>query len=127
MAGRPRLPQEVARITGAMAKNPQMFRGRANPKVKSLGPAPKRMTEVQREIWDEVNADFPWLGRSDRRQVEGLVYLLEAQQTLQGEAPMSLFAEIRLTMSKLGGNPSDRTKIAAPDEDAADPADEFVN
>lgn len=125
MAGRPRLPQEVAKVTGAITKNPQMFRNRAEPKVKSLGPAPKRFTEPQKEIWDEFNADFPWLGRSDRRVV-GLAVLLQ-HEIDGGEAPLAAFAQMRLLLSSMGGTPVDRTKVSAPDDEAEDPADEFLN
>lgn len=125
MAGRPRLPQEVAKVTGAVVKNPQMFRDRAAPKVKSLGPAPKRFTPAQVEIWDEFNADFPWLGRSDRALVRMAVDL----QTLidAGDVPVSVYAQMRLCLSSMGGTPVDRSKVQAPEEESDDPADEFLN
>jgi len=125
MAGRPRLPQEVAKITGATAKNPQMFRDRAAPKVKSLGPAPKWFTPEQVELWDEINADFPWLGRPDRQLVTMAVELRSMID--EGGAPVSVYAQLRLCLSSMGGTPVDRSKVAAPDEDEADALDEFVN
>ena len=127
MAGRPRLPQEVAQVTGAVAKNAGRFKGRATPKVKSLGPAPKRFTDEQRELWNEFNADFPWLGRSDRALVESAVILRAMIQELGADAPISLHAQMRLCLSSMGGTPVDRSKVAAPEEEAQDPADEFIN
>lgn len=125
MAGRPRLPQEVAKITGAIAKNAGRFADRAAPKVRSLGPAPKKFDEDQAAIWDEFNEDFPWLGRSDRRLV-GLA--VELQSTIDaGEAPVAVYAQMRLLLSSMGGTPVDRSKVKAPDEEGADPADEFLN
>ena len=125
MAGRPRLPAEVAKITGAVAKNAGRFESRADPKVRSLGLAPKRFTDEQREIWNEFNADFPWLGRSDR----GLVRLAVELQTMidQGEAPIAVYAQMRLVLGSMGGTPVDRSKVAVPEEDDADPTDEFLN
>ncbi len=127
MAGRPRLPQEVAKITGAVAKNAGRFEGRSAPRVKSLGPAPKRFTDLQRELWDEFNADFPWLGRSDRALVESAVVMRALLQELGSDAPIALHAQMRLCLSSMGGTPVDRTKVSAPEEEPEDPADEFLN
>lgn len=125
MAGRPRLPQSVAKITGAEAKNAGRFTGRASPKVKSLGPAPKRFTDAQRELWDEFNADFPWLGRSDRALVGLAVELQSAINA--GGAPVAVYAQMRLCLSSMGGTPVDRSKVGQQEEDDEDPADEFLN
>lgn len=126
MAGRPRLPQEVASITGAVAKNAGRFKDRANPKVRSLGPAPKKYCEARAEIWDEFNEDFPWLGRSDRRLV-GLAVELQYQIDTEPEVPVAVYAQMRLLLSSMGGTPVDRSKISAPEEETKDPADEFLN
>lgn len=126
MAGRPRLPQEVAKITGAVAKNAGRFEGRSTPKIKSLGPAPKRFSPEQAEIWDEFNEDFPWLGRSDRNLV-GLAVLLQDQINKAGsEATPPMFAQMRLLLSSMGGTPVDRTKVGKPDDEDEDPAAEFL-
>lgn len=126
MAGRPRLPKEVAKITGAVAKNAGRFRDRKEPKVKSLGPAPKRFTDEQRQIWDEFNADFPWLGRSDRALVEVATNLLSQLRALGNEAPIALYAQMRMTLGQMGGTPVDRSKVGVPDDDTPDPTDEFL-
>lgn len=126
MTGRPRLPQEVAKITGAVTKNAGRFKDRANPKVRSLGPAPKRYCEARKEIWDEFNDDFPWLGRSDRRLV-GLAVELQFQIDTEPEVPVAVYAQMRLLLSSMGGTPVDRSKVAAPGEESEDPVDEFLN
>ena len=125
MAGRPRLPNEVAKVTGAIAKNAGRFKDRAKPKVLSLGTAPKHYDEVQVEIWDEFNADFPWLGRSDRALVRLAVDL--QMMINSGEAAVNVYAQMRLLLSSMGGTPVDRSKVAATDDDDADPMDEFLN
>lgn len=125
MAGRPRLPNDVAKLTGANLKDPQRFRNRFDPKaVKSLGPAPKQFDDDQREIWDMFNADFPWLGRADRSLVKMAVMM--DQMIDSGEAPVAVFAQYRLLLSSMGGTPVDRSKVSAPDDDGKDPADEFL-
>ena len=127
MAGRKRIPQEVAKITGAIAKNAGRFEGRSAPKVKSLGLPPKRFTPEQAEIWGEFNSDFPWLGRSDRRHV-GLAVLLQSQIDAAGmEATPTMIAQMRLLLSGMGGSPVDRSKVGTTDDDETDPADEFIN
>lgn len=123
---RPRLPQEVAKITGAVAKNAGRFKGRSDPKVKSLGPAPKRYTKEQKEIWDEFNSDFPWLGRSDRRVV-GLAVKLQDMIDTEPDCPIAVYAQMRMLLSAMGGTPVDRSKVSAPEEEEVDPADEFLN
>ena len=123
---KPRLPQEVAKITGAVAKNAGRFRGRATPKVKSLGLPPKRFSVAQAEIWNEFNEDMPWLGRSDRRVV-GLAVMLQSVIDSDPECPVAVFAQMRMLLSAMGGTPVDRSKVAAPDEEPDDPADEFLN
>jgi hypothetical protein len=120
------LPEKVASVTGADARSPGRFKDRKSPKVKSLGPAPKRLTDEQREIWDEFNADFPWLGRSDRALVEVAVNLLDQLRTLGNEAPIALYAQMRMVLGQMGGTPVDRSKVMAPDEAEDDPADEFL-
>ena len=125
MPGRPRLPQDVAKITGAADKNAKRFKDRASPKVKSLGPAPKAFTDEQREIWNEFNADFPWLGRTDRKLV-GMACLLQ-DAINAGDAPIAYFAQLRLMLSSMGGTPVDRSKVTMAEDTKPDPADEFLN
>jgi hypothetical protein len=121
------LPEKVAEVTGADKRSPGRFKGRAAPRVRSLGPAPKRLTEEQREIWDEFNDEFPWLGRSDRALVESAVILRALLQQLGADAPIALHAQMRLCLSSMGGTPVDRSKVETPDEQEEDPADEFLN
>jgi len=123
---RPRLPEKVAAVTGADKRSPGRFKGRSAPVVRSLGPAPKRFTDEQREIWNEFNEDMPWLGRSDRRVV-GLAVMLQDVIDAGGDVPIAVYAQMRMLLSSMGGTPVDRSKVSAPEEESADPADEFVN
>ena len=124
---RPRLPDAVASITGADKRSPGRFKSRKSPKVKSLGPAPKRFTDEQKEIWNEFNADFPWLGRSDRAIVEVATKLTDLMRTLGRETPVAVYAQMRMTLGQMGGTPVDRSKVAAPEDEDIDPTDEFLN
>lgn len=122
------MPQAVAEVTGAIGKNAGRFKDRATPKVRSLGPAPKSLSDAERALWDEFNADFPWLGRSDRQLVRNAVILQAQIDDSRAEGvPVAALAQMRLYLSSMGGTPVDRTKVNAPDEKPEDPADEFVN
>jgi hypothetical protein len=123
---RNRLPVEVASITGADKRNPGRFKGRSDPVVKSLGSSPKLFSPAQILIWDEFNADFPWLGRSDRRLV-GLAVRLQHTIDTDPDCPVAVFAQMRMLLSAMGGTPVDRSKVSAPEDDKKDPADEFLN
>jgi len=122
---RPRLPVEVASITGAEGKNPKRHRGRSAPPVRSLGLPPKRFDEDQQEIWNEFNDDFPWLGRSDRRVV-GLAVMLQHMIDTDPDCPVAVFAQMRMLLSAMGGTPVDRSKVQTPEEESEDPAAEFL-
>lgn len=124
---RPRIPKAVAKITGADERSPGRFKDRSEPEVPGLGPAPQRLTDAQREIWDEFKADFPWLGRCDRSLVESAVHLLGLLRELGREAPISLHAQLRLCLSSMGGTPVDRGRVSPLADDDEDPAGEFIN
>ena len=123
---RPRLPAKVAEATGADGKNPGRFKGRSSPKVDPLGAAPRGFTKEQREAWAQFADEMPWLGKSDRTVVE-VASRLRAAMTADPLFPMAGFAQLRMCLSSMGGTPSDRTKVPAPNEEEADPSDEYLN
>ena len=124
---RPRLPAEVASVTGADKRSPGRFKGRSAPVAKSLGLPPKRFTPYQVEIWNEFNEDMPWLGRSDRRVV-GLAVILQSEiDDPLTKTPVAVFAQMRMLLGAMGGTPVDRSKVTAPDDETEDPADAFLN
>lgn len=55
---RPKLPQQVARITGADKVNPKRYKGGADPVLPGIGAAPARLSAEQRATWDEVVSDY---------------------------------------------------------------------
>lgn len=121
----PRLPAHVARVTGADIRSPGRYAGRANPKVRSLGRPPNRFTASQKQIWEDFNDDFPWLGRSDRPLVEVATSLIDQLRKLGAEAPIALYAQTRIILGQMGGTPVDRSKVIAPEEDEIDQTTEF--
>lgn len=125
MAGRPRVPEAVARLTGAAAKNPQRHRNRADPKVGPLGSPPKHLTADEADAWREFAAEMPWLARSDRAILE----VASRLRTMMagGEFTSGLATELRQCLNAMGGSPSTRSKVPAPKDDEDDPLSEFVN
>lgn len=126
MAGRPRLPEAVARVTGAAAKNPQRHRNRARPKVAGLGDPPDYLTEAEAEAWAWFGDEMPWLGAPDRTIVEVAARLRADLAT--GEASLKAMTELRQVLNALGATPAARSKVMAPsDDEDEDPADQFFN
>jgi len=123
---RPRMPADVASVTGADARSPGRYEGRSKPKVAALGSPPKRLSSIEKAAWLELADELPWLAKSDRSLVE-VAAKLKARLMTDPEMGVNALAQLRMCLSSMGGSPSDRTKVAAPDEDSDDPADEYLN
>lgn len=123
---RPRLPQEVAKVTGADRRSPGRFKGRATPKVDPLGAPPKGFTKAQKDAWKAFADELPWLAKSDRAMLQVACRLRAAMET-EPEFPISGYAQLRMCLSAMGGTPTDRTKVASSDGEEEDPADAYLN
>lgn len=126
MAGRPRLPDAVAKATGATAKNPQRFTGRGEPKVSGLGSPPQRLSPEEQCAWRTLAEEIPWLGSSDRQVVAVACRLIARFDA--NDLSIGGMTELRQIMTQLGATPAARSKVAAPkDDDDEDPADAYFN
>src|SRR5262245_4842739 len=68
---RPRIPKEVARITGRAKSHPARYRDRAEPPPTApLGEASAWMTAEQGRAWALFRGELPWLREADRALVE---------------------------------------------------------
>lgn len=123
---RPRLPQAVAEATGAAMKNPQRFRDRKQPESKPLGKPSKLLTGDECSFWDSFRAEMPWLTEADRTVVETAAKL-RCRVMTDPECPIAAITQLRLCLQAMGGTPTTRTKVGAPDEDDDDPADQYFN
>ena len=123
---RPKLPQQVARISGADRKNPKRYKGGADPVLPGIGAAPDRLSAEQRATWAEFASELPWLRKSDRTLLE-LACRLTARMRTDTEMGIAALAQLRLCLSAMGATPVDRSKVATPDDAGPDPADEFLN
>ena len=128
MAGRPRLPDAVAKATGAAAKNPQRFTDRKPPKSKPLGPPPVDLDEAAVTAWLTFAEEIPWLEHADRTTLELASRLAAVMRTDFGSMTGAQIGHLRACLTEMGATPAARSKIkAAPDDDDKDPLAEFLN
>jgi len=126
MAGRPRLPDAVAKATGAAVKDPQRFRDRKPPKAAPLGQPPKHLDEAQAEAWHMFAEEIPWLGAADRT-ILAAASILRAKM-IAGDLSIGGITELRQILNALGATPAARSKVSAPqDHDDEDPSDAYFN
>jgi hypothetical protein len=122
---RPKTPQAVARITGANIKDPKRYADRADPVLPGVGTAPARLSPEQRATWADLVSDLPWLRRSDRTLLE-LACRLTTRMRTDPEMGIAALTQLRMCLSAMGGTPVDRSKVAMPDDNTSDPANEFL-
>lgn len=121
---RPRLPAAKAEASGAAIKNAGRFADRKAPKGTSpLGAPYVRMTDEQKEVWEECRAEMPWLNGSHRRLLR-VACILSARMD-DPEMGVSALQALSSILSKLGATPVDETKVTHGEDDDEDPADEF--
>lgn len=124
---RQRTPNSKAEVLGRTQKDPQRYRKRTNPAVEPLGDPPAWLSKEAKLEWKTLDAEIPWLKRSDRALVS-LTATLAVAIKKDPLVNMAALTEYRRQLCALGGSPADRSKIHAPDDDDADdPAREFIN
>lgn len=122
----PRKPLAAARISGAMAKNPQRYRSRIEPIVtEPLGSPPEWLTSAEADAWTDFERRLPWLKRS-HRCIVGIAAYLQAR-VAAGTAGVPAMQLLRLVLGQLGATPVDFHKVdwSPPPEGDDDPTDEF--
>lgn len=119
----PRLPALKARVTGAAAKNPGRFKGRADPKIAPVGNPPAHLSRNAKCAWRMFVRRMPWLTASDEAMlgIAAMIQGLLMDREDVGVAKLNLFQSV---LSKLGASPTDRTKVMLPDDDEGE-EDEF--
>lgn len=114
-----RTPLAKAKASGAVAKNPQRYRSRADPKVKPLGSFPKHFSKPQKDAWRAFVAELPWLAESDRSVLESACAL--RAKTVTEECAAADYRELRMHLSVMGATPVSRQNVTAPEVDEDDP------
>jgi len=121
---KPRLPAIKAEVSGAAIKNAGRFSERKAPKFRAVGEPFARMTEHQREAWDQFRDELPWLNNSHRALLE-VACNVRARLASGDEVGINVLQTYSSILSKLAATPVDETKVAHGDEGDADPADRF--
>lgn len=124
---RPRKPTATLELKGAFKKNPSRARERANePKPDSeVGMPPDGMPVDAAAIWAELSGHGTWLTGADRLMLEIACRLFASFR--KDELDGGGISKLITALSKLGFNPTDRSKVGAPGakEPEEDPYAEF--
>lgn len=122
---RPRIPNEKAKVTGAIVCNAPRFKDRKTPKKKRpIGKPFKSMTPAQCAAWTECVGEMLWL-HSGHRQLLRAACIQIARMNADPNVPTNVINSLHVILSKLGATPTDETKVNHGDDDEEDPADEF--
>lgn len=121
---RPRTPAAKAEVAGSALVHPGRFKDRKTPKrVRPVGEPYAKMTEAQREAWEEYRAELPWLNSSHRPLLR-LACIWTAKMD-DAEFGVSATQALSSILSKLGATPVDETKVNHADDEDEDPTDQF--
>ncbi|MBB6013500.1 hypothetical protein HNR59_002889 [Aquamicrobium lusatiense] len=90
-----------------------------------LGPAPDWMDEGQRDAWNVISKEIPWLNSSHRALVE-IAATIRARLMAGQDVGVQALNLLRQCLGQMGATPADASKAGAkPDGESKDPADEF--
>jgi hypothetical protein len=121
---RPRLPAAKAEVSGAAIINAGRFAERKAPKgTRPLGDPYARMTDEQKEAWEEYRNELPWLNSSHRPLLR-LACIWTAKMD-DADFGVSATQALSSILSKLGATPVDETKVNFADADDGEPEDRF--
>ena len=118
---RPRTPLAKAKATGRILHDPKRFKTRKEPKgIAPLGDPPKWIKNAnQREAWETLAAELPWLNRSHRTLV-AIASDLRGKLMAGEDLSVNAMNLLRLLLSQMGGTPVDASRITLPDDDEED-------
>ena len=114
MPNRRRTPLEVAKLKGAVKKDPQRYKNKPVKSKYGLGEPPKHMTKEAKLIWHEIAKITPAgvLTASERMLFEIVCDLMAEYRApdSSGFSPAKLTILERM-LGKLGMNPIDRQRL----------------
>lgn len=123
----PQIPLAKAKLTGAMAKDPQRFRDRSEPKSSGpVGPPPDFLTAKEKKAWKDFAGRWSWITADDEPQLVALVQMRVLIEDRSIAKTAAMYNTYRLMMSDFGGTPVTRSKVYLPKEDdGGDPFADF--
>lgn len=114
---RPQTPLEIAQATGARDKNPGRYEARKNAPEPTgeLGDPPAYFTDVQRDMWREVERTVPpgILTSADRFLVEYFSKLMCRHRSFDPDDALSPVEQghLRACLGSMGLTPADRGRV----------------
>ncbi|MBT9154463.1 MAG: hypothetical protein DDT39_01139 [Firmicutes bacterium] len=118
--GRPRIPTALHKLQGTEQKHPDRMRARAaEPQpVGGIGPCPEKLGSAIAKAWDYlVESCAPGVLTSmDRAHLQIAAVLLNRLWADPAGVPVSELAQLDRSLSRMGMNPADRSKVAVPKE-----------
>lgn len=124
---RPRLPAKKAQVSGSALINAGRFKDRKSPKgTRPLGGPYARMTDSQKEAWEEFRSELPWLNSSHRALLQ-VACVLRARLNDDPDMGVNAIAAYSAILSKLAATPVDETRAPVSDDSEEDSADKFFN
>ncbi|MDA9487946.1 hypothetical protein [Bradyrhizobium sp. CCBAU 11361] len=114
---RPRVPLIKAETTGRVLRNPQRFKNRKEPpSYGPLGEPPAWMKKAtDREAWNTIAAELPWLNKSHRSLV-GIAATIQGRLIAGEEVGVKGMNLLRMILGQMGATPCDASKVRMPDE-----------
>ena len=123
----PRLPAQVAEVTGAAARSPYRHKDRKAPKrTRPLGEPYRMMSEAEQSAWLEFASELPWLNSSHRALLQ-LACRLRARLNTDPDMGVNAMQAYSAILSKLAATPVDETKVSHGEGEDEDPADRYFN
>ena len=109
MPGRPRLPIELARASGAILKNPAHFAGQHPNKSPELGDPPSWMDLESRQAWEQFKIEVAWLKECHRALMEMMAPLrIMIQSGLAKSTDRTLYLSM---LREIGATPGSEGKV----------------
>jgi hypothetical protein len=124
---RPRKPTATLEQTGAFIKHPERKRDREGEPMPTepLGDPPDRLGQEEKAIWYELSDQWPWAKKSDRVSMELIANLLATFRNKRYS--VGELAQLTSQIGRMGGTPSDRTRIKVSNDQTQDPLESFLS
>lgn len=118
----PRTPAAKARVTGADKLHPGRHAARKDPKSKPLGKPSTFLDDHGKQAWEGYRQELPWLMEADRSLVE-IAASVRGRLLSGDDVGITALSMLQSILSKMGGSPADRSKVATGDDEPQE--DEF--
>lgn len=120
-------PAELAKLKGAVKKNPQRYRKEAPTTGKGLGKPPAHLPDEVVAVWKELDkCSLPGvLTSADRFVMEVAASLLAEFRTNRADFKAAKYSHLIGCLARLGLTPADRQKLGTEKPQEGNPFDEF--